>query len=1015
MIKKKRQVATGMLPETKEKIFLIIFLIFAIAVIILLFKAPSTGKAVLGMQLDSQSYAIGDKIDGMANLEIQEGDSIPEKAQVQFFIQTNATKIPTEVCGKLVRNCGFGQGLIYWTPKAIAGGKVYLEENYAVDEDYESNVIITDTSDVTKEAYAAVKQTFKEIVFTPQAAFAAAQQGDIVVICTHEDPTVTVNNASQTGSPGKFLQYMVNVTNNDHGAGCTSSMFNFTFSNCPSGWTCSVSPAYRNIAPGTNALSFALRVTPSSTASPGSYNITVTATNSNFPQYKTDASATYIIGAGPSCSGTSSLSFNPSSATIGSNVKAAFTVSKYGSSTNCAGKVVKIYQGNSCTTGYKCNCTLPSESSSSGASTDTSTTTTTTYATYDTYSTSCQCSFTAPSTAGITNYTACMDGTAYKTSQLTVSGQAECTSGDVRTCGLAEGHKGLQQCKTDRTWSECMPFKLEWDAYFYGEEPCAFEIVLNGSDGNKLHYYYELSSATGCSMPSSTGTDKYVPKIMSMEEFVHQSEYIFDDWNWSVPANFSLKEMWLISHGNYINDVPYGQIVRWDNVDITTSVNEASQNCTVRGKKCCPIGSGFGNYYELDCSEGYECWSSCNSFYSNTLKWFIDKSEPNDRYNKTAAGLFTYMKPESEQFLGEFCGEDTGIGFPEDQCLAGGDEASSTNRGYAFCLNTSSNSCNTANCKCRDWDNAYEFALENIPKDNRKVPSENGTYDYFIRIVYTPESGYCGSYIEEETTKTLETCVLYESSTSFTVGEGGEAICTPKWVNCTNTTRCGAETNYAELNLTVCIDENNCNEACPSDVCKVWGVTGATCPPEMRSCIEDDYSCDSWTPALCKPNSKQTRTCELTVPGTCNDTAADAVTPSLEQTCSKESLVSYAEAQQAAGKSRKQVESSLKAAGWPSATVKEVLDEVYFQEGGPGISIWVWIIIAVILAGAVVLILMMRKKGGKAGKKAAPPELISYVRDALATGATKAEIAARLIQAGWPRDSVDAAMKALRL
>ena len=79
-------------------------------------------------------------------------------------------------------------------------------------------------------------------------------------------------------------------------------------------------------------------------------------------------------------------------------------------------------------------------------------------------------------------------------------------------------------------------------------------------------------------------------------------------------------------------------------------------------------------------------------------------------------------------------------------------------------------------------------------------------------------------------------------------------------------------------------------------------------------------------------------------------------------------------------------------------------------------------IIVVVLIVAVVLILMMRKKkkgggmgAGAARGKAIPPELISYIRDALTAGATKAEIATRLIQAGWPRDSVDSAMRSMRL
>jgi hypothetical protein len=1152
MIKKKRQAATGMLPETKEKIFLVIFLIFAITVIILLFKAPQMGKAILGTQLDSQTYRIGDKINGTVNLELQEGDVLPQNAQVQFFIQTNATKTPTEICGKLIRNCGFGNGFLYWTPKNLKGGTV-SNDSYAVAEDAESKIIVTDTTDITGSGYAAVKQTISEMIFATSSA--GGPGPDIRTLCNRANPVINISNASQTGTPGTLKSYVVNVTNKDSSS-CNSSNFNFSYSGCPSGWTCTVSPTWKSIASNANILAFVLKVTPSSTATSGSYKINVTVTNANVPAYKASASATYTIGAGPSCSGTSSLGFSPSPASINSNVDATFGILKSGSSTGCVGKTVTIYQSTSCSGAGKCSCTLPAESVSGGEipKIDTGGGTASVIDT-NTYSTSCKCSLTTPSTAQTASYTACIDGTAKLTKTLTITAQptcvgnlslylypadwdaeditinssvivstgvtregsagsfnytgcanktitikkdscstgtfvtkcrltplnelypgiydeeefcmellgerfceigcedanftapsaegnytyyacldmnnnnqystneydydkievvpASCTYKDVKKCSLG-GHTGLQQCLSSGSWSTCKPFKLVWDVSYYSENPCAFEIMLKGSDDHTLHYYYNLSGS-GCAKPTSNSTDKYVFKSVTMDDYLTtQSAYIFDDWAWTIPSDFNFNEMWLISHGNYVSDVSYGQVVRWDNVDIITSVNETSQNCTARGKKCCTAGSGSGSYYELDCSEGQECWSDCASSYSMPLKDFITNSDPKSKYNKTSSGLFTYMKPVSEQLPGELCGADTGIsGFSEDMCLAGGDEASSANQGYTFCSDTSSTAKPSS---CKDWDNVYEFSLGKVPVNNRKVPSQNGSYNYFVRIVYTPKSGYCGSYLEDDTTITRETCNLYETSQAFTVGAGGGA-CTPRWVNCTNTTKCDASTNYTEFNVTVCTDANACGQACPAAICKTWGATGKTCPVALRSCMEDDYTCGAWTPALCKPNSKQTTTCGLTVPDTCNATTADATAPSLERNCSKEVIKSYAQSQETAGKTRKQVESSLKTAGWPASTIKEVLDEVYAGEEPKPISMWVWITIAVVLVAALALVLMLRKKKGgmRAGKKAAPPELISYIRDALGTGATKAEIATRLIQAGWPRDSVDAAMKALRL
>ena len=51
-----------------------------------------------------------------------------------------------------------------------------------------------------------------------------------------------------------------------------------------------------------------------------------------------------------------------------------------------------------------------------------------------------------------------------------------------------------------------------------------------------------------------------------------------------------------------------------------------------------------------------------------------------------------------------------------------------------------------------------------------------------------------------------------------------------------------------------------------------------------------------------------------------------------------------------------------------------------------------------------------REKMGKKKVKV-PAELISYVKDALAAGASKAEIKAKLLEVGWPKEVVDEALK----
>jgi hypothetical protein len=112
--------------------------------------------------------------------------------------------------------------------------------------------------------------------------------------CTRYKPEVHINPSSQTGSPGQTLTYTVKVYNNDD-IGCGPSNFKLEVINCPSDFTCNLDSTTLTINPNSYATT-SIRVTSSSTSSPGNYNFIVEGTNQNSGKYAT-GSATYKIEA----------------------------------------------------------------------------------------------------------------------------------------------------------------------------------------------------------------------------------------------------------------------------------------------------------------------------------------------------------------------------------------------------------------------------------------------------------------------------------------------------------------------------------------------------------------------------------------------------------------------------------------------------------------------------------------------------------------------------------------------
>ncbi len=536
------------------------------------------------------------------------------------------------------------------------------------------------------------------------------------------------------------------------------------------------------------------------------------------------------------------------------------------------------------------------------------------------------------------------------------------------------------------------PDPLEWKVLYdlYGWlKGCAFEVIIKSTQGRNLHYWYSVNS-TACPKPIDTATDRYVIKTLPSSEgnWSDESADLYKDWTgpginpW--PETDVIKEIWLVSHGKY-GTYPNAQIVRWDDVRLTKTIGiqTPTQNqCEARGRKCCPEGSGLGDYFEnLECPKGKECWSECTNYRQMTLDAFRKYSTTPDKYNRTF-NIFTYIKDPSEQTLEET--QSIPRRCEDSTCTLMYDYGS----GYTACLDTSEN----APRSCRNWDNSYELLLEDVR--NFKTPGENGTYELAVKIQYKPTRGDCG-YILNETYQPeyLDTCVMYEIHEPFTVGE----VCEPTWQctewqpypctdkqtrNCTDVS-CGLGTKTYERDCCVenwscgdwsacqpdgtrkrtCVDLNNCSTTYTLN--DTWyDPTCAALPP----CTESDWDCSEWQPAVCPESGYQTRTCTLI--GTCDESIG--YVPEETKTCI------------------------------PPTPEK------------PKLGWLVYVLIAIIIVAAVVFIMKQFILGKPKKTKQAYPELVNYIKDALATGATKAEIRTKLLEAGWPKDAIDASFKAVK-
>lgn len=114
-------------------------------------------------------------------------------------------------------------------------------------------------------------------------------------ICTYNNPTVTLNPASITGSKGSSKTFTISITNNNTAA-CANETFTLTGS-VPGGWTNSINPTNSVTLASGGVMTRDFIVNSSSSAAPGSYSVSVSATG-NLGGKTAVGPGTFVISAG---------------------------------------------------------------------------------------------------------------------------------------------------------------------------------------------------------------------------------------------------------------------------------------------------------------------------------------------------------------------------------------------------------------------------------------------------------------------------------------------------------------------------------------------------------------------------------------------------------------------------------------------------------------------------------------------------------------------------------------------
>ncbi len=517
-----------------------------------------------------------------------------------------------------------------------------------------------------------------------------------------------------------------------------------------------------------------------------------------------------------------------------------------------------------------------------------------------------------------------------------------------------------------------LKYRIAWQKEDIKDYGCAFEIVVKGeslSGIRNLHYYYKIDNL--CNHPAVNSTDKYIDMSLPGESYVGEVIWdtkeidLYSDWTAKFgtgSSNDNITEIYLLSYTKTLNNLGYGQKVWLDYAKLEKAGHvEPFTECTNLDKQCCLEGTGLEDYLgrQLNCSSGYECWSKCTSLSAMKLTTFISISSSSGKRNTTSGDECQAIVDGELKLLHDPCYlvSQGGVG-----------------KGYTACLT------NPNSGTCSNWDNTYRVDLSSSGI-NLKAPNKNGSYTLNWKFDYFPTIAEpCYDYDDSDPENPVEVpvpCLIFEKTTRFTVGSV---------LSC--------EENWAVINVTDCI--NNLQTVTEEDLARcpenspTWQrVTNQSCG--ITLCSPSSYQCFGNIYQQCSQNGSiwidlmdcnvQNQLCDIYQEG-----CYTPCTPNCEGVkCNSD-------------------------------------------DGCGGICVdncnetnipWmiIIIIVLVVIAIVVVLLLVLKKtpKYGTSigqdstmpGSSSQYPEVVSYIKDAVAAGAGKPDIKAKLLEAGWPNDVID--------
>lgn len=513
-----------------------------------------------------------------------------------------------------------------------------------------------------------------------------------------------------------------------------------------------------------------------------------------------------------------------------------------------------------------------------------------------------------------------------------------------------------------------------------------FEIIVKGTTGKKLHYYFNVEKT-----PTDTTTDKYITiKVSSLtlpqKTWKTFEKNLYGDWVskfGTASKTDKINSIELYSAGKKVlgyvapptgmaTSIPaipiiYGQKVLWDEISLQYQ-SSLSSKCEERDKKCCATGTGIGNYWglQLSCDTGKDCWDECGESRVISLKDFMDLT----------SGEYNWSEDENIRYYSKGATPST-----PSQYIGG------KGQGYGYCSEPNE-------CK-----NLFIVNLEDLT-ETFSVPAYVGNYSLSVNVTRTYDSGTATTiyklanakqdfYVTESGGPSQPSC----PDDDYTFTEGAWS----SWATCTQQ---GRQTRTRTL-YGVYDGSDNCPDTKNKTETETQNCTSCTpqwkwqeciegenqykgdineCDPNKlidltteRDCCVEQWQCSSWSSC---DNGEQTRTCSDVY--NCD---TEFTKPDTTRTCEKPSLI---------------------------------------------LGLW-WLWLLIVLIGVLVVLFATKViplpgflKGTKKPRASISgfgatggesSELTGYIEQALNYGLSKSEIEQKLKDAGWPQDSIDKAFR----